>query len=200
MFSISFKKLSCPSVLTLLYVLASQFPSQLLSAPTPPTPGSREFCRLSTFRQESGWNVLYGLLLVLRPQSAWCHGSPGRARPGESPACLSVGSSLQSELSQLATIKLLQFERWLVLVYLDASTCIDCLLDYAHLPKKPRKYTTFYLKICAKFSRNQWVHCQGCHRSGNGQGKKFKVKKKSGNFIWNLGKIDILKESQGKLK
>ena len=31
---------------------------------------------------------------------------------------------------------------------------------------------------------------QGCHRSGNGQGKKFfKVWERSGNFIWSGGKI-----------
>ena len=67
-----------------------------VNSPYFPTPVSREFCRLSTLRQESWRNVLCALLLVPRPQSAWCHGSPGLARPGESPTCLAAGSSLQS--------------------------------------------------------------------------------------------------------
>ena len=34
---------------------------------------------------------------------------------------------------------------------------------------------------------------QGCHRSGNGQGKKFfKVREKSGNFILRQGKLTFL--------
>jgi hypothetical protein len=42
------------------------------------------------------------------------------------------------------------------------------------------------------------MHFQGCHRSGNGQGKKkfFKARENSGEFYYKYGKTDILKESQ----
>ena len=43
------------------------------------------------------------------------------------------------------------------------------------------------------------VYMHGCHRSGNGQGKKFfKVRKKSGNFTFSQGKIKCLKEVRKK--
>ena len=36
------------------------------------------------------------------------------------------------------------------------------------------------------------LSCQGCHRSGNGQGKKFlKVKEKSENFILSQGNLHL---------
>ena len=63
---------------------------------------------------------------------------------------------------------------------------------------------TFLFLLALEFSEKLLfarLHSHGCHRSGNGQGRK--IRHGQGNireFYSGSGKIGILKKSQGKLK